>query len=191
MHNPRGRGSKKRRLLVMTEREGRVRTAPMPDGKVKTVKPIIHRAASRDAHLMTDGDRTMVAVGKTYRAHSAVNHSDKEYARDDAHINTAEAFNLFLRRAKIGVWHQWGENHQQRYVEQIQFHWDHRPKTRKVDGKRHRVSNETPIIERMQRLFAIGSGRQIRWTATKGIKEIEAPTPPQQPSAPQDVGRSL
>jgi len=105
IHNPPGRGSDKQRILVAVERGGRARTTKLADGSRATVAPAVESIVSPDAHLMTDGDRTLVAIGKNQAKHDAVNHGAKEYVRDDAHVNTAEGFNLYVRRAKMGVWH--------------------------------------------------------------------------------------
>ena len=90
IYNPPGRGSPKTRILVAAERGGRVRAAIMPDGSAEAVGPLMADMVDKSSHLMTDGDRTLGAVGKTHAAHSAVNHSAKEYVRGDAHTNTAE-----------------------------------------------------------------------------------------------------
>jgi transposase-like protein len=173
IYNPPGRGSDRPRILVATERGGRARTAPVDDGKLETVEPVVIDLADVRARLMTDGDRTLGAVGRRFAAHEAVNHSAKEYVRDEAHVNTAEGFNMQVRRAKLGVWHYWSQEHQHRYLHEIQFHWDHRPRFRKVEKKRVRTAEATPALVRLQSLFVIGKARQLRWTKKGSIREVE------------------
>jgi ISXO2-like transposase domain/Transposase zinc-ribbon domain len=173
IHNPRGRGSKKRKYLTVVERGGRARSAAIPDRKRETLEPILCEIADREAHLMTDGDASLVAIGGTFTAHDSVNHGQKQYARGDAHINTAEAFHLYICRAKMGVWHQWSETHQHRYVEEIQFHWDHRPKTQKVGKKRHTIMASTPVFHRLRCLFELGAERQLRWADKHSVRETQ------------------
>ncbi len=105
IYNPPGRASSKQRIMVATERGGRLRAAPIMNGSKEEVGPLLDAIVDKSAHLMTDGDKTLVGLGKAHKAHSSVVHSHGEYVRGDAHINTAEAFNLFLVRAKMGVWH--------------------------------------------------------------------------------------
>lgn len=169
IYNPPGRGSPKTRILVATERGGRARAAIMPDGSAKTVAPLMASMVSKGAHLMTDGDLTLGAVGKEHDDHSAVNHSAKEYARGNVHTNTAEGFNLFIRRAKMGVWHKWDEEHIPRYLSELQFHWDHRPKLDRVVGVRHNQVRATSAIRKMREMFARCDGRQLRRSTDGGL----------------------
>lgn len=163
IYNKPGRGSSKKRILVAVERGGRARTRPMPDGTRATVEPLVRALASPEAALMTDGDKTLCAIGKGFASHQAVNHSAQEYARGDAHVNTAEAFHLYVQRAKFGVWHRWSEKHQQRYVDELQFHWDHRPRFARTKRARHRIAQATPVILRMRQMFQNADGRRLRY----------------------------
>jgi hypothetical protein len=71
-------------------------------------------------------------IGRKYRAHLAVNHTDGAFVRFDqnavatAHVNTAESFNAIVKRAWVGVWHWFSIKHCHRYLDQIVFHWNHR-----------------------------------------------------------------
>ena len=161
IHNPRGRGSKKSWIFVAVERGGRARARPMPDFKTETAKALMDATTSPDARLMTDGDKSLGKAAKGFLSHEAVNHSEKEYVRGEAHVNTVEAFHLYAQRAKFGVWHRWSENHQQRYLDELSFHWDHRPRFSKLNGRRHCVVEATPIIVRMQRIFRNAGGRRL------------------------------
>jgi hypothetical protein len=161
IYNPPGRGSKKGRILVAAERGGRVRARPMRDAKKATVQPMVKEMATQAASLMTDRDQTLGAVGQGFASHQSVNHSAGEYVRGEAHVNTVEAFHLYTQRAKFGVWHRWSENHQQRYLDELAFHWDHRPRFQKLDGKRHRIVRSAPIILRMQQIFRNAGGRRL------------------------------
>lgn len=169
IYNAPGRGSGKKRILVAVERGGRVRTAEMTDGSASAVGPLVRELVAPEAHLMTDGDRALIAVGKDQAAHASVSHSQKEYVRGDAHVNTAEAFNLFLRRAKMGVWHVWSNEHLRRYLAELQFHWDHRP-IPKGSGKRRELV-AVPSIVLMRILFSRGHGRELRRTKAGSVAE--------------------
>lgn len=161
IYNPPGHGSKKPRILVAVERGGRARTRKMKGGSQAAVDPLVKGMVSTDASLMTDGDTALRAIGKDYRVHKSVNHRAGEYARGDATTNTAEAFHLYAQRAKFGVWHRWSDRHQDRYLDELTFHWDHRPRFEKVNGKRHQVARATPIMRRMQQIFQNAEGRRL------------------------------
>ena len=108
-------------------------------------------------------------AGKGHAAHASVSHSRHEYVRGDAHVNTTEAFNLFLRRAKMGVWHVWSDEHMRRYLAELQFHWDHRP-IPKGSGKRRELV-AVPSIVLMRILLSRGHGRELRRTKTGSVAE--------------------
>lgn len=169
IYNAPGRGSGKKRILVAVERGGRVRTAEMADGSASTVGPLVRELVAPEANLMTDGDKALISAGKDQAAHASVSHSRHEYVRGDAHVNTAEAFNLFLRRAKMGVWHVWSDGHLRRYLAELQFHWDHRPIPR--DNGKHRELVSVPSIVLMRILFSRGQGRELRRTKSGSVAE--------------------
>jgi hypothetical protein len=122
-----------------------------------------------------------VAIGKNQAKHDAVNHGAKEYVRDDAHVNTAEGFNLYVRRAKMGVWHYWSEQHLQRYLDELQFHWDHRPRVEPGGGETNRRLRSVPVIVLMAHLFSRANGRELRRTRDGGIREVARQAGPPQP----------
>lgn len=163
--NTPGRGSKKDRILVATERGGRARAKKMEGGTVEKIAPLLTKMVATDATLMTDGDKTLGAIGKGYARHQAVNHSAGEYVRGDAHTNTVEAYHLFAQRAKFGVWCRWSDNHQARYLDEISFHWDHRRRFRKLEvggeTKRQMIARSTPVILRMRQIFANAGKRRL------------------------------
>lgn len=65
-------------------------------------------------------------MGRDFAAHSAVNHTAKEYVRGMAHTNTIEGFFSILKRGLIGTYHQVGCQHLQRYVTEFDFLYNHR-----------------------------------------------------------------
>ena len=115
---------------------------------------------------MTDGDRALVLSAGLCGTPPSVT---AKYVRGDAYVNTAEAFNLFLRRAKMGVWHVWSNEHLRRYLAELQFHWDHRP-IPKGRGKRRELV-AVPSIVLMRTLFSRGHGRDLRRTKAGSVAE--------------------
>ena len=52
-------------------------------------------------------------------------HSDDEYVRGDAHVNTAEGFSIFKRGMK-GIYQHYSEKHLHRYLSEFDFRYSNR-----------------------------------------------------------------
>ncbi|MDE1974293.1 MAG: IS1595 family transposase [Hyphomicrobiales bacterium] len=86
-HNIRGR---KRSIIALVERGGEVRSFHVPGAHLETVVKIVRDNVSRESRLHTDESTLYHRIGKEFAAHETVNHSEKEYARDDVTTNTVE-----------------------------------------------------------------------------------------------------
>jgi len=65
--------------------------------------------------------------------HHAVCHSGGEYARGEAHVNSAESYFSLLDRGIMGTFHHVSDKHLDRYCNEFSFRWNHR---KVKDGKR-------------------------------------------------------
>jgi hypothetical protein len=101
----RGRGTEKQAVLIAVQRRGSVRSAPVENNSIAVLEPVVKAFVSTQAHLMSDEHRCYGGIGKAYQSHHHVNHSRGEFARGNAHCNTAESFGAILERAKQGVFH--------------------------------------------------------------------------------------
>lgn len=63
---------------------------------------------------------------RTFARHETVNHSEKEWVRGDAHINTAESFFSVFKRGMKGVYQHCSEKHLHRYLAEFDFRHNHR-----------------------------------------------------------------
>ena len=105
---PRGRGTSKPLVLVAASRNGQARASVMPNGRGATLGPeIAEWVDPQDTHLMTDGNPVYEQIGQGMEGHSAVIHSQGEYANPitGAHANTAEAVISNIRWALVGAYH--------------------------------------------------------------------------------------
>lgn len=103
----RGRGtleSEKPPVLGMIERGGRVIIRVLENVQQKTIKPIITDLVEQGSLLYTDEYNIYNRLEDWGYQHKRVNHSIKEYARDDdgdgfceVHVNTIEGFWSLLR----------------------------------------------------------------------------------------------
>lgn len=88
----------------MIERGGRVVLRVLENVRQKTIKPIITKLVEQGSQLYTDEYNIYNRLESWGYLHKRVNHSAKEYARDDdndgfceVHVNTIEGFWSLLR----------------------------------------------------------------------------------------------
>ncbi len=123
------RKSKKRPVLAMVERGGRVRAFPIARVTAKTLADAVRKNVRKTARLMTDELNAYVKPGREFASHETVMHRMKEYARGDVTTNTVEGFFSLLKRGVYGTFHSVSPQHLHRYVSEFQFRWN----TRKMD----------------------------------------------------------
>jgi len=117
----------KQAVLTLVERAGKARSFHVANVTAKTLRPLVVKAVSRKSHLMTDGARMYVRVGKEFAAHSAVDHVSGEYVREGVHhSNTAENYFSILKRGIVGVYHHVSEAHLSRYLAEFDFRYSNR-----------------------------------------------------------------
>ena len=131
----RGASTCKQLLLIAIQRHGPVYPTKMDilmsDKIVNAIDPI----ADRSADLMTDKSHMFHKTGRKFASHQCVKHRDREYARGDIHVNTAESFNAMLERAKSGVFHFMSQKHLGLYLSELSFRWANR------DQKKYKAKN--------------------------------------------------
>lgn len=93
-----GRGTKKVPVVALIERDGRAVAKAVIDASAQTLTPLLRQYLDHGTTLMTDEWRAYLTVGKEFAAHERVSHGRGEYARGDAHVNTAESFFALLKR---------------------------------------------------------------------------------------------
>jgi hypothetical protein len=75
----------KQSVMSLVERGGRVRSFHVPRVTATNLYPIIARHAHLDSRFMTDEAPVYSEIGRSFTDHQTVNHSAKEYVRDDAY----------------------------------------------------------------------------------------------------------
>ncbi len=170
----RGKGTDKQAILIAAERGGEVRTELINSDKREELEPIIERLIDKKSHLMTDKSRSYIKIGEKYTEHSSVNHSAKEFARDDVYNNTAESFGSMLERARIGVFHQISSIHLPRYLGEAEFRWIHRVPVENKSGSKPRKKRwkPKPVLEMLTTMFGACYNRQLRRSINGGILDI-------------------
>jgi ISXO2-like transposase domain len=110
------------------------------------LKGAIRENVDRSSRIMTDEWAAYHGICAEFDGgHEIVTHSAGEYARSDAHTNTAGAFFALLKRGGIGSFHHVSKQHLDLYCDEFSFRWDHRAITdadrtkiaiRQTEGKR-------------------------------------------------------
>ncbi len=119
---------KKHPVVALVERDGEVRAKHLADVTAKNVREHLVTSATRDSYLMSDDSMVYKGVGKEFKGHASVTHTDGEYVRlgGFAHVNTAESFFALVKRMIYGAHHAVSEQHLQRYINAAAFRWNHR-----------------------------------------------------------------
>jgi transposase-like protein len=134
----RGRGTAKKPVMVLVQRDGESRCMPLERVDGAHLKSEIAVTISPDADVMTDDLSAYQGLGNTYHSHQTINHSRKKYARNGrhglrVHTNTAESFFALIKRGHYGIFHQLSKKHLARYCTEFEFRWNHRKVS---DGQR-------------------------------------------------------
>ncbi len=154
----------KQSVMSLVERGGRVRSFHVPNVTASNLFPIIARHAHRDSRFMTDESNVYSHIGRSFADHQMVNHSAKEYVRDDAFTNTIEGYFSILKRGIYGVYQHVSEAHLKRYLAEFDFRYSYRIKTGFDD------------IARTDRAIRGLVGKRLTSRTTRGGWAATAPT---------------
>ena len=124
----------KEAVLALVERGGELRTFHVPDVTAATLRAKLREHVDKKANIMTDEALVYRGLKDEFESHDTVNHSRKEYVRDDAYTNTLEGFFSILKRGIYGVFQNVSSHHLGRYTTEFAFRWNHRE--RKVKDER-------------------------------------------------------
>jgi hypothetical protein len=105
---------------------------------VRVLAPLIARHAHPDSRFITDESNVYAQAGTWFKSHDTVNHSIKEYVRDEAYTNTIEGCFSILKRGIYGVYQHVSEAHLKRYLAEFSFRYSYRIKTGFDDDARMR-----------------------------------------------------
>jgi transposase-like protein len=116
----RGRGTVGKTPVVgVRNKNGETRAKVIASTSAKCIGKAIRATVSAGAKLHTDEHAAYPALTE-YR-HAAVCHSKGEYVRDGVTTNSVESFWAIVKRAHIGIFHQWSNKHLQRYMDEFSF----------------------------------------------------------------------
>jgi transposase-like protein len=116
----------KRTVVALVERGGSVRSFHVDKATVATVGVILRENVSPASRLMTDESGLYMAIGAEYADHQAVNHSQDEYVRGEAHTQTIDGYFSVFKRGMKGIYQHCAEKHLHRYLTEFDFRYNHR-----------------------------------------------------------------
>jgi transposase-like protein len=150
----RGRGTKKRPVLGIRQRNGELRLFHAKEVTGKSLEKFLRENAGEDVDvLFTDELPAYRGIARRMGLkdrHQVVQHGTKEYVRGNAHTNTIEsAFSLFKRGLR-GSWHKLSAKHLQAYLEEMTFRFNRRKRPDLfVDTLRHMITAPVLTFEKL------------------------------------------
>jgi len=122
-----GTASRRAKVISLVERGGSVRSIKVEEMKADDVRRVLLQNVSTESTLMTDEARHYQRLGKKFKRHETVNHSEGEYARKGSiTTNTVEGFFSIFKRGVTGVFQHVSEQHLQRYLDEFDFRYSNR-----------------------------------------------------------------
>jgi transposase-like protein len=115
-----GRGTVGKSIVFGAKsRDGEVRAMVIEGTDAKTITATVSKTIAHGSTLYTDDHASYTTL--TNYNHDSVNHSGREYVRDDIHTNSVESFWALMKRGHYGIYHHWSKKHLKRYVDEFVF----------------------------------------------------------------------
>jgi transposase-like protein len=117
--------NKKKIVVGMVERGGKVVVKLIPNAKAENMVPFIQELVADGTKLYTDEHSAYRQLHRIY-THETVTHSLRVYKVGDVHTNTIENFWSILKRGLYGIYHQVSEKHLERYINEFAARYNSR-----------------------------------------------------------------
>jgi len=141
-----GHGTEKAMVFGMLQRDGEVRATHFKSILQKDIKKQMLDCIDIDSRLITDSWILYRKIGKPFRQHNMVKHSEGEYVRGDVYTNSIESFFALLKRGVYGTFHSVSKKHLHRFVGEFQFRYNTR---QDGDGERLRKAIRNGVGKRL------------------------------------------
>lgn len=117
--------NKKKVVLGIVERNGKVVLKFVPNAKEENMVPFIQDFVPECSRIITDEHTSYSNLKKIY-THNTVTHSLRIYVQGDSHTNTIENFWSVLKRGLYGIYHQVSDKHLERYLNEFAARYNSR-----------------------------------------------------------------
>ena len=112
-------------VFGMVEREGKLVAKKVESTASADLTPEMVKHIKAGATLYTDEWIGYHNISEIYN-HLFVNHSEKEYVKNDIYTNTVEGFWSLFKRGIVGIYHFASKKHLQKYVDEFVFRYNTR-----------------------------------------------------------------
>ena len=119
----------KPRTIVMAavQRHGGVRATIVPDRTRQTLHGKIREFVLPESMIFTDDWKLYAGIGREYKGHRRVNHSQRIYVESDgATTNSIESFFALFKNSVRGAHHNVSAKYLPHYLNEYTFRWNHR-----------------------------------------------------------------
>ena len=127
---------RKRAVVSLVERGGKVRSFHVENADKATVTGIVRENIAAETRIHTDESRLYTGLEMSFADHETVNHGAREYARGDVTTNSVEGFFSIFKRGMTGVYQHCAEKNLHRYLAEFDFRYNNRVKLGVDDAER-------------------------------------------------------
>jgi transposase len=118
---------KQRQIVVAAvERGGRVRASVVGDRTSDTLHGKIREFVLPESMIFTDEWKLYVGIGREYKGHRRINHSQRIYVEDDAGTQNVESFFALFKNSVRGAHHSISAKYLPHYLNEYTFRWNRR-----------------------------------------------------------------
>ena len=113
-------------VIGMVNRENKeVRASKVASSKYYDLAEKVFDNVEIGNHIITD-ELSSYRMLKLYYKHDKINHSVKEYVRENIHTNTIEGFFSLLKRTVLGTYHFVSSKHLNKYLNEITYRYNNK-----------------------------------------------------------------
>ena len=122
-----GRGAKNKTVVFgILERDGELFTKVVPSASRKSLLPPILENVPEGTRISSDEWGPYRVLPKLGYRHETIDHSAKEYARGDVHVNSLEGFWSILKRSIRGTHVHVSRKHLPKYLGEFEYRYNMR-----------------------------------------------------------------
>jgi transposase-like protein len=113
-------------VLAMAERQGKIKARVVPNVRRASLQPEIRRFVLPSSIIYTDELKSYDLVGREYRRHYRIPHSQGIYIDGHVHVNTVESFFGLVKNGIKGSYRGVSTRYLQYYLDEYAWRWNHK-----------------------------------------------------------------